>query len=112
MNQLPKPPSRRKRSMSDKFDLTADERKQLRTLLDSDDWKVVEKIHSAAIESARSLLESCYERFELHQGIVAGLRQFKEILHQWARAKSHEGLLDPAATGHAATIRSAVGSRG
>ena len=71
--------------MSDKFDLTADERKQLRTLLDSDDWKVVEKIHSAAIESARSLLESCYERFELHQGIVAGLRQFKEILHQWAK---------------------------
>ena len=71
--------------MSDKFDLTPDERQQLRRLLQSDDWKIVEKIHSAAVESARSLLESCHERFELHQGTVAGLRQFNEILHQWAR---------------------------
>ena len=71
--------------MSDKFDLTPDERQQLRRLLQSDDWKVVEKIHSAAVESARDMLESCHERHEMYQGTVAGLRQFKEILHQWAR---------------------------
>ena len=70
--------------MQEKFDLTPDERVQLRNLLRSDDWKVVEKIHAAAVESARNLLESCHERWELYQGTVAGLRQFKEILHQWS----------------------------
>lgn len=71
--------------MSAKFDLSYEERKKLRSLLESEDWKIVEKIHSAAVESARSVLETCKEQFQLHQGTVAGLRQFNDILHQWAK---------------------------